>query len=56
MQHSMRQPFPYTHPNNIEHQAGQAAIVIFQVYGMTRPGIEPQLPAFWYQPTVSRTL
>ena len=39
-QHRFLEP---TH--NAEHEAGQAASTVFQVFGVTRPGIEPMLPA-----------
>jgi len=32
-------------PIKAEHEAGQGACTVFQVFGMTRPGIEPILPA-----------
>ena len=32
-------------PINAENEAGQAAITVFQIFGMTRLGIEPCLPA-----------
>jgi len=32
-------------PINAEHETGQAASTIFQVFGMARPGIEPNLQA-----------
>jgi len=28
-------------PISVEHEAGQAASVVFQVFGMTRPAVEP---------------
>jgi len=41
-----RELFSCTHPSiNAEHEAGQAASAAFQVFGTTRPGIEPSLPA-----------
>ena len=41
-------------PINAEHEAGQAASTIFQVFCMTRQGIEPRPPALAAraQPTV----
>jgi len=32
-------------PINVEHEAGQATITFFQVFGMTQPRIDPSLSA-----------
>ena len=44
-------------PINVEHEAGQAASIDFQVFDVTRLGIEPNLPApvARAQPTVPLT-
>jgi len=33
------------HPVGVEQGAGQVASTVFEVFGMTRPGFEPNLPA-----------
>jgi len=35
---------PLRPPMDAEHEAGQAASTVFQVFGMARSGIEPHLP------------
>jgi len=36
----------YLHPpSNTEYEVGQDANIVFQVFGITRPGIEPRVPA-----------
>jgi len=42
-------------PINAEQETGKAANTVFQVFGKTRQGIEPSLPAVMAhsQPTVS---
>jgi len=41
-------------PINGEDEVGQTANIVFQIFGMKRPGIEPSLPASVVraQPTV----
>jgi len=35
----------HTHTHNAELDAGQVASTVFQIFDMTRPGIESKLPA-----------
>jgi len=36
--------FAFHPPTNAEHEGGQAARTVFNVFIITRPGIEPNLP------------
>jgi len=37
-----RQLFPLQPSINVEHEAGQVTSTVFQIFGMTRTGIEPK--------------